>query len=1131
MKFKAIHRITLFTIIFWGLPLFAQDDFLTATWGMSKSEVKELIESWPEESRGNILRDDDSLLVIEMYMNGPEMASPLCWVRVFFVNGKLTHGIIHYTLLSAYENQCIENYEKYKAEMIKNYGEPRKDIQSWQNTLYKSNKEKWEYAIKLRHVSFLTEWEIKRSIVVMVLTEFAGHVSLLTYNFSKDYFNSSKLKALSDPEEKRNLINENWNKAKVLHKQGKHLEAATLFHQTFQDEKFSPQPRHNFLGLILNNAGFCYYEAGQLQKAIECYSEALSIFRTLGQQEYIAMLLRNIAAVHQSWGQYEKAIELFEEALVINKTLGREDEICSNLNDLGYNYVYLNKYEKAIAQFEEALSIARKLNNEVNCAGILSNIGGVYEAWSEFDKAIKYYEEAIVIDKKFGKNYELATHLNNLAGLYMKWGQYDKTAQLYGETLSIIQKLEEENDFALVYNNIGMFYKHQGQYDKAIGYFEKAFACDNAIGKKDNITTYLMNIGSALFNYKRFDEAMNSFQLALSIAQNFGQEDKIAVALNNIATVYSSRGEKEKAVEFYNQALNIYKKLGTKVDVAFALRNIGDIYYTWRKELKAIEYLKESVELTEEIRKTATNETTRRDYLSKQMYEMNAYQLLISAYVRNGNLKDAFDVIELSHAKLLNEKFSNSESEKNQISLIDVQKELSESSAILIYANADRFNKVLLVITKDKLTGIEIPDSAFKALVFKSYGAAIDTMLKKTITLESWKSYIKFDDFENAINYYHSILINQKKPDANVTRLGRLIYDFLILPIKNQIADKKYLIIVPDGVLGFIPFETLIDENGHYLIENYYISYSQSMTILNKIKNRQYAAKRKSLLAFGGAVYNEVTYNIDMIQNENQLSYLMKKLYSLSTPTKDDIPSAYASLGIKHWNNLPGSLKEVEAIKKTVIDSEILTGRDVSEDTIKSLSAKGELAKYKALHFATHGLVVSDIPELSALVLSQYEGNQGKEDGYLCINEISRLNIKADFVNLSACNTGVGKLYGGEGIVGLTQSFLIAGANGISTSLWEVRDESTYLFMAAMYELVEKQGMDYANAITEIKRRFIKGEFGIDYKLPFYWAPFVYYGQSSQGATESRYLKITVLLIFIILILGTMSYMRLRRGQ
>ena len=115
---------------------------------------------------------------------------------------------------------------------------------------------------------------------------------------------------------------------------------------------------------------------------------------------------------------------------------------------------------------------------------------------------------------------------------------------------------------------------------------------------------------------------------------------------------------------------------------------------------------------------------------------------------------------------------------------------------------------------------------------------------------------------------------------------------------------------------------------------------------------------------------------------------------------------------------------------------------------------------------------------------------------YLSINEVGQLQLHADFLNLSACETGLGKLYSGEGVVGLTQAFLIAGANGLSVSLWQVADESTARFMVALYTLVVEQGLSYTEAMTEVKRRFIAGNFGEQWKAPYYWAPFVYYGKS-----------------------------------
>jgi CHAT domain-containing protein len=280
------------------------------------------------------------------------------------------------------------------------------------------------------------------------------------------------------------------------------------------------------------------------------------------------------------------------------------------------------------------------------------------------------------------------------------------------------------------------------------------------------------------------------------------------------------------------------------------------------------------------------------------------------------------------------------------------------------------------------------------------------------------------------------------------------------------------------------------------------------------VSKRNYTKDRKSLLAFGGAVYDRVSYDADMIVSERQLEQLEKNTL-LAMSRGQSVGEVYGSLGFAGWNNLPATLTEVKALKGILPGAEVYTGDRVSETHVKMLSKDGRLKQYKVIHFATHGIVVPEIPELSALVLSQFKQEKEGEDGYLNMREIAGLDIQADFINLSACKTGLGRIYRGEGLAGLTQSFLIAGANALSVSLWQVADESTMKFMMGMYRLVSENEMTYDRAITEMKRRFIRGAEegaaedgsrglivktkstgpGGIYSDPFFWAPFVYYGR------------------------------------
>jgi CHAT domain-containing protein len=239
------------------------------------------------------------------------------------------------------------------------------------------------------------------------------------------------------------------------------------------------------------------------------------------------------------------------------------------------------------------------------------------------------------------------------------------------------------------------------------------------------------------------------------------------------------------------------------------------------------------------------------------------------------------------------------------------------------------------------------------------------------------------------------------------------------------------------------------------------------------------------MLAFGNAVYNVAgTQNISNLSQDGFIE-LMKGVDE-SAKNGESMKQYYNALGYV-WDNLPGTEAELNAISALVPTATIIKGKEVNKQNIKQLSKNGSLKNYKIIHFATHGVVIPEFQELSSIVLTQ---GLTTDDGYLRASEVSSLNINADFVNLSACETGLGKIYEGEGVVGLTQSFLLAGANSVAVSLWQVNDQSTMEFQKELYRLVFTEKLPVSKAINQVKRIFIKGQ----YNQPFYWAPFVFYG-------------------------------------
>ncbi len=280
------------------------------------------------------------------------------------------------------------------------------------------------------------------------------------------------------------------------------------------------------------------------------------------------------------------------------------------------------------------------------------------------------------------------------------------------------------------------------------------------------------------------------------------------------------------------------------------------------------------------------------------------------------------------------------------------------------------------------------------------------------------------------------------------------------------------------------------------MAERYELSLAPSVSVLRMVAGREYGSRAGRWLGLGGARYSEAgvqaqrgTRGLSRVKAPGEKT---REYYAA-----EGASAYYDALGYR-WDDLPGTRDEVLAIEQTVYGgtgTRVVLGEQASEQFVKQLSASGELAQQRVLHFACHGLFDAEYPAYSAVVLSEVSGalkGSSAEDGYLTVEEVALLRLQADLVDLSACETGLGKVVKGDGVIGLTRAFMVAGANGVGATLWEVNDLATKEFMVRMYDLVEKEGMSYAEAIVKVKRAFITSK---DYSDPRYWSPFVLYGK------------------------------------
>jgi CHAT domain-containing protein len=325
---------------------------------------------------------------------------------------------------------------------------------------------------------------------------------------------------------------------------------------------------------------------------------------------------------------------------------------------------------------------------------------------------------------------------------------------------------------------------------------------------------------------------------------------------------------------------------------------------------------------------------------------------------------------------------------------------------------------------------------------------------------------------------------------TDVNRLGEKMYASLLQPVEGALTFSRRLIIVPDGVLHYLPFETLIpgprhgaSGEGHpaYLMEKFATVYAPSASALVTVRaiNGQAAAPTKELLAFGDPIAPRASERKTATDDATHTA-----LPRLDTPVTDE----YRERGFS-FTRLPYTREEVLGISKlySAAQREIYLGDQAREETVKS----EKMDQFRYIHFASHGFIDESKPGRSGILLSR--DAHSAEDGVLQMGEIMRLKLNADLVTLSACNTGLGKLVNGEGILGLTRAFFYAGARNITVSLWNVNDSSTSALMKVFYENLNR-GLSKSAALRQAKLTLLRGKEAA-WRHPYYWAGFVLVGE------------------------------------
>jgi len=886
----------------------------------------------------------------------------------------------------------------------------------------------------------------------------------------------------------------------------------------------------------LMDLGLLYWNIGQLRESSDTYIKALLLekrFNLNNEEEKCRKVLEiyrfyTEGKKYRSSGQYQNSIESFEKAILLARKIGSKEHEVKCLRQLSATYWEVNNLQRFFNLNNEALKIAQELNHKKEEWRCLNNIGLFYKKLDYYSKALSFYENALKIVRLENEKESTALLLNNIGVVYQELGAYDKAIECLKKALKIDKQLGMDVYVAMGLSNLGETFRSKAlisgdkeDFYTGLDYFNKGLGLIRKTGDKRTEIQVLNNIGTVHSDLKNYHEALLYFQAGYKNAEEIQDVEAIGMILNNMGIVHFSRGNYKKAIISIHKAVEISSSLQFNQILWEAYFWLGRCYEKNNHFSQALTFYHEAIEVIDNIRSQIFLDSYKAGFVRDKL---KVYEFLIDLLYRlhmdnpsNGFGKEIFHIVERAKARAFLESLKESridirerlspelkKSEKDiagQISSIIMnlsQGNLSEKKRNeLIRRLKQKEHGYIELISKMR---VEIPEVAKlvspepcrmekvqeqlidekTALIEYFLGGNRSLMLFVTKNEFNLFSLPPRESIEKSIRAYLKILSQPPKGKFKGILAAQRIYkELLSLSEKNIPESVDNLIIIPDGILYYLPFETLISSarrkslEEKYLIGEYKISYApSSSSLLFLSEEEREKGTSKGLLAFGNPFYN------------TKASLKRKKNKTYSQVLKE----LYTSQGFE-CSPLPYSKKEIKKISEFFSKNKrnIYLEKKAKEDVVKKIS----LNDYQVIHFACHSFLDEKFPFRSALVLALDDDMD--EDGFLQVREIYNLRMRADLIVLSACQTGKGKLEIGEGILGLPRIFFYAGAKSVVSTLWKVNDKATAMFMSYFYRYLS-QGNNKTQAMQLAKLRMIKSKVS----HPFYWGAFVLNGDYSS---------------------------------
>lgn len=828
---------------------------------------------------------------------------------------------------------------------------------------------------------------------------------------------------------------------------------------------------------ITVHLGYTYADTGKLREALAAYEEAVSLCHT--KQPWVeARALSGIGGVYTLWGENQKALEYHQRALELQQRVGDKEGQAVTLNGIGYSYEQLGDNEKALNAYSEALDLFRGAGNVDGQAFTIQYVGNIHARLGQNQLAENCYLEGRSISRKLSDSVAEGYALNNLGAVYQASGETRRALDNYRQAFAIYDKTHNRRGCAYALNNVGYALMSLGELDQALSYHRRALDLIRASGDRQEESLILYDIARTQSRRGKLEEARAGLEEATNIAEslrtNVVSQDFRASYFSTVRPHY----------ELYIDVLMQLHKQRSSEDFearAFAVseRAHARSLLESLKEARADIRQGANPALLEEervLRQTLTGKAERHI----QLLSANNKEEAGAVAKEIDQLTSQYDQLR-TRIKTTSPRYA-ALTQPQPLTLREIQQQVLDDDSLLLEYALGNDRSYLWAVTRDDLWSYELPGRD-----------EIEKAARNVYGLLTANHPVPGETFEQR---QARIATAGEQLPSQIANLSRI----LLAPVAAKLGAKR-LLIVPDGALQYIPFQILNKANeprplavDHEIVNE--PSASALALLVSETRNRKPAAKSVAVLA-------DPVFEAD----DPRITAAEKPVAPAPAQVLEtELHHALRDVSLSGDGRIPrllASRDEADAIMSVTPWRSGFEAMDFAASRATVMNT--DLSDYRIVHFATHGLLNNEHPELSGIVLSLFDQKGQPQDGFLRLHDIYNLKLPVDLVVLSACNTGLGKDVKGEGLIGLTRGFMYAGASSVVASLWKVDDEATAELMRLFYGYMLRDGLSPAAALRKAQVTMSQQK---RWEEPYYWAGFVIQGQYAAKASNGYYVSL-----------------------